>query len=485
MNTSQYTESHASSERFEDYLDYLSGGIGHAARVVPLRQYCTGLMLPLKRKSVEPMAAKMAPRRVGAVHQSMHHFVAKSPWNAVDLLKATREWALPKLVSRGKISAWIIDDTGVPKKGKHSVGVIRQYCGQIGKRESCQVAVTLSVANEVASLPVAHQLYLPEAWAQDRERRSRAGVPEEFEFQTKNQIALAQIESLLRTDVPKAPVLVDSAYGDSTALRDKLEELGLKYSVQVSHTVTVWPKGQEPLGPKPYNGRGRRAKRLRRDKKHQPSSVKALAIEKGRHRFRSVVWRAGTNGWMRSRLLRLRVRVAHRDYWRSELRPEQWLLIEWPEDEKEPTKYWLCNLPKRTTLRDLVRTAKLRWRIERDYQELEDEIGLGHYEGRGWLGYHHHAALSIAAYAFLAAERCLFPPEEPDARPVLETPPLPADFRPRGAPNPAGTPQSDLHRHRKAKAHRRLGRSASSLSMLPASTQIQCEEHNISLFLTQ
>ena len=337
----------------------------------------------------------------------------------------------------------------------------KQYCGQLGKTENCQVAVSLSVANQSASLPIAYRLFLPEVWAQDMARRRTAGVPDEVVFQKKADIALAQIRAAVNAGVPKGVVDADAGYGNDTDFRDEITALGLRYAVGVQPTTSVWRKGTGPLPAAPYSGRGQPPKLLRRDAEHQPVSVKAVALSLPEGSFRKVTWREGTKGAQDSRFAAVRIRPAHRDYQRTEPRPEEWLLIEWPEGEPEPTKYWLSTLPKRTSVKKLVETAKLRWRIERDDQELKDEIGLGHYEGRGWRGFHHHATLSIAAYAFLVAERGLFSPSGVGGRPRLEGARLPRGFRPRGAPDPPRATQPDLD-HEYAGAHHRRARQASS-----------------------
>src|SRR5690242_21260928 len=230
-----------SEVRFQAYLSALSEVIGHADRIDPLRRYCTGLLLPGERKSVEPMAAKLDPLQVPATHQSLHHFVAKAPWSDAAVLAAVREQVLPALTRHGPITAWILDDTGVPKKGTHSVGVARQYCGQLGKQDNCQVAVTLSVANDAASLPIAYRLYLPEPWASDRARRRRAGVPEELGFLPKPEIALEQVTAAVEQGVPVGVVLADAAYGNDSKFRQGLEALGLQYVLGIQSTTTVGP----------------------------------------------------------------------------------------------------------------------------------------------------------------------------------------------------------------------------------------------------
>lgn len=424
-------------ERLSAYLDEITAVLRHASRAASARAYCTGLLLPGERKSIEPMAARIEPGRVQARHQSLHHVVAKAEWDDAAVLRAVRAQVLPAIERHGPIAYWIIDDTGFPKKGRHSVGVARQYCGQLGKQDNCQVAVSLSVANDQASLPVACQLYLPETWAEDPARRTRAGVPEEITFETKTAIALAQIRQAREDGVPTGVVLGDAAYGNETDFRVGVCDLALNYVLGVQSSTTVWAPGTAPLPPPAYTGRGRPPSLLRRSPEHQPVSLKNLTLGLPARSWRTVTWRDGSQAPLASRFAALRVRPAHRDIWRSEPWPEEWLLIEWPKGESEPTGYWLSNLSPATTLKQLVHTAKARWIIERDYQELKQEIGLGHYEGRGWRGFHHHASLCVAAYGFLVAERCLFPPQRRFTPKRIQAPALPQAFQPRGAPDPA------------------------------------------------
>src|SRR3954469_25414628 len=414
-------------ERFDDYVERLGDVLGHADRRAPLRAYTTGLLLPGERKSVEPMAARVDPGRVGAAHQSLHHFVAKAAWDDAALLAAVRAHALPALLERGPIRAWLVDDTGLPKKGKLSVGVARQYCGQLGKRDDCQVAVTLSVAAEQASLPIAYRLYLPEAWASDPGRRALAGVPGGVEFRAKPAIALEQIGQALAAGVPTGVVVTDAGYGSDTDFRDGATALGLAYVAGILGTTTLWPPGTGPLPAGPRSGRGRPPKRLRRDPEHQPLAAERLAAGLPAGAWQAVTWREGTAGPLGSRFAAVRGRAAHDDFGLSEPRAEEWLLAEWPEGEDEPTDYWLSTLPETATLEELVAAARLRWRIERDFEELKQELGLGHFEGRGWRGFHHHASLCVAAYGFLVAERCRFSPPAGDPGPPA--PERPADYR--------------------------------------------------------
>ncbi|BCH18943.1 DDE transposase [Mesorhizobium sp. L-2-11] len=360
-----------SESRFAAYVETLASVLGHADRVAPLKAYCTGLLLPRERKSVEPMAARVEPGRVQAAHQSLHHFVAKADWSDDAVLSRVREQVLPALERQGQIRAWIVDDTGFPKKGKHSVGVARQYCGQLGKQDNCQVAVSLSVATEQASLPIAYQLYLPESWANDPDRRAKTGVPENVVFRTKPEIALAQIRAALEAGVSRGVVLADAGYGNDTAFRTGLTKVGLTYVVGVQSSIRLWSLGTQPLPPKPWSGRGRPPSRVRRQAEHAPVSAKELAQALPEDAWHMVTWREGSKASLASRFAAVRVRPAHRDYWRSIPHAEEWFLIEWPDGEVEPTKYWLSTLPGKTRLADLVDQAKMRWRIERDYQELK------------------------------------------------------------------------------------------------------------------
>jgi len=425
----------SASERFDQYMAHLSRALGHADRHAGLKGYCTGLMLPLSRKSVEPMAARMDPLHASARHQALHHFVAKAQWSDAQVLRRVCQWVMPHMdFSRG--GWWIIDDTGFPKKGVHSVGVARQYCGLLGKQDNCQVAVSVSLACDQGSIPVAWQLYLPQDWAQDAERRKRTGVPESVRFATKTQIALQQLRTLLSEGAPRHCVLADAGYGVDTAFRQALSDMGLHYAVGVTSAVVVWPPGVEPLPPQTYSGKGRPPVMPRRTAQLQPISVKALALSLPAQAFQTISWREGTNAPLTGRFAAVRVRHAGGNAGKARLRPQEWLLIEWPVEQAEPVKYILSTLPESTPLNDLVDSAYQRWRIERDYQDLKQDFGLGHYEGRGWRGFHHHASLSIAAYAFLMSERLIADKPAGGKKNFIErqVPAVPQDYIPRGRP---------------------------------------------------
>jgi SRSO17 transposase len=333
----------------------------------------------------------------------------------------------------GPVTAWIVDETSFVKKGTHSVGVARQYCGRLGKKENCPVAVSLSVATATGSLPIDWRLYLTEEWAGDPERRKETEVPHQVQFQTKPQIALAQIQRAVEERVSPGVVLADEVYGSNREFREGVADLKLNYSLAVRCTTTVWALERQPLPPKPWKGKGPQPTRMRRDETHQPITVKQLAQELQEKAWREVAWREGSKERLHSRFAALRVRPAYGDDRKGGLQPEQGLLIEWPAGTDEPSGYWLARLPAKLSLKRLVAISKHRWVIERDYEELKQELGLGHYEGRNWRGFHHHGTLCIAAYGFLIAERSRFSPSAHVGHLELRADRIPAQFRPRGA----------------------------------------------------
>jgi SRSO17 transposase len=464
-------ESDASRLKFEAYVDELARVIGHADRIIPLHDYCTGLLLPGERKSVEPMAALAAPARTAPKHQSLLHFVAIAPWSDEVVLAKVRQMVLPKIEALGPIEVSIVDDTGFPKKGKHSVGVARQYCGQLGKQDNCQAVVSLSIANRHASLPVAHRLYLPEVWANDPDRRSKAKIPDDIIFKTKPQIALGQLRAAHAAGIPLGTVLADSGYGYDSQFRAGLTQLGVLYAVGIQSNVLVWQADailavQGADAPKPSRPR-RRAQQM---------SVKELALSQPAEAWRMISWRENGDAFT-SRFVRLRVRPASR----AEQPAEEWLLIEWPADEDEPTKYWLSTLPADTSFEALVDCAKLRWRIERDYQDLKQELGLGHYEGRGWRGLHHHMTLCFAAYGFLIAERATFPPSRSRHHGKPTTVDISPGQRSEDAATAARAACSELPRHAETAAYSRFGQASAALPVLRRRTR----DRSTTQFMTQ
>jgi SRSO17 transposase len=423
-----------------------------------MRDYCTGLLLPLERKSVEPLAAATSPSQVSAQHQCLMHFVSQSGWSDAGVLGKVSELVLPVMEAHGPIEAWIIDDTGFRKKGRHSVGVARQYLGELGKQDNCQVAVSLSLANAWASLPVAFDLYLPKDWAEDFGRRKTVGVPEEVAFATKPEIALEQIRQALAAGLPRGVVLMDAGYGHDGRLRAGVSALGLAYVAGVQGNAVVFDPDAEIEADRPAPKRGRRAE-------PEVISAKALALGLPAGAWRQVDWREGSNEPLSGRFARLRLYPAHQRQ-KGQALQEEWLLIEWPDGEAEPTKYWLSSLPADIGFERLVELTKLRWRIERDYQDLKQELGLDHFEGRSWRGFHHHASLCIAAYGFLISERETIPPSGPHSPRTGAPTGLPDSYRPRGAADPARTAHPQLDRHPATKARRGPGQTPAPMSVL-------------------
>jgi SRSO17 transposase len=393
----------------DEYLSSMTDDMGRPERRRAMGWYVTGLLLDGDRKSIEPMASRLVDDRaeIEAMRQRLQECVSISAWSATEMLDRVARKLDAELPG---VEALVVDDTGHPKKGKHSVGVARQYSGTQGRVDNCQVAVSLHLAGEGVSGCVAYDLYLPKEWASDLERRRRAGVPDEVEFRPKWQMSLDQIDRALEAGVRKHVVLADKGYGEITDFRDALTARGLRYVVGVDGAPIVWPPESDPkLVPRTAT-KGRPPTRYQ-DVAHPPVTIAKLAL---RLKYRRVSWREGTRGWQTSRFGVARVRTAHRHYFGRPPSEEQWLLVGWPADSEAPTRYWLSTLPATTSIGALVRLAKLRWRVERDYQEMKQEVGLDHFEGRSWRGFHHHAALCAVAHGFLALRRALFPPEEGD-----------------------------------------------------------------------
>ena len=390
-----------------EFIDKLTADLGRPERRDALRLYMTGLLLDGERKSIQPLAARLVDSEVEieGMRQRLQQAVVVADWD--DGIVRSR---LAKLVDKEMpgLEAIVFDDTGFPKKGDRSVGVARQYSGTLGRTDNCQVATSVHLAGEKGSICVGMQLYLPEEWTNDVERLRAAGVPETIQFKRKWEIAIDLLDRALGVGVRQRLALADAGYGDAVAFRDALRERGLQYIVGVTSTHSVWPPGATPRKPK-QGANGRPPTRFV-DPKYEPISIQSLAESLPRSAFRRVSWREGSRGRQSSKFACLRVRPAEQHTKGRPPDEEHWLICEWPEGEASPTKFHLSSLPTSTSLRELVRLMKLRWRVERDYQELKGEIGLDHFEGRTWRGFHHHATLCSAAHAFLALRRALFPP---------------------------------------------------------------------------
>ena len=380
-------------KRLEQFLKDLLEPLGRSERRHWGAVYIRGLLLNGERKSIEPLADRSDEGNVQALQQ----FVGQSPWDWMPLWERLGKRMTAELEPD---PVWVIDDTGFPKQGKHSVGVERQYSGTLGKVGNCQVAVSLHHVGEQGSTVLDWRMYLPESWTKDGKRREEAGIPKEVVFKTKWQLSLDMIDQVRAWGLANRIVVADAGYGDTTEFRDELEARQLPYVVGISSTTGVWSKPPQAQVPR-YHGRGAPATRYAYGKQRPTSAQDAAVQAKGWKRIR---WRQGTKGWLESRFVAFRVQPSHGFVRGQPPHKEVWLLIEWPESEKEPTKYFLCDLPTSYTLRRLVRLAKCRWKIEQDYQQLKEELGLDHYEGRSWIGWHHHTTLVMLAHAFLTLE---------------------------------------------------------------------------------
>jgi len=407
------------------YVEYLTSEMGRPERRAAMGDYLKGLLLEGERKSVVPMAARMVEDAsdLEGLRQRLQRCV-KSSWEDEELYRRIATKLQAELPG---IEAFVLDDTGFAKKGVYSVGVARQYSGTLGRTDNCQVAVSLHLAGEQGSGCIGLRLYLPESWTDDHKRCGAAGVPEDLGYEPKWKLALGLIDQALGWDVRPPVTLADSGYGDTTEFRNGLTERGLIYNVAVKGTTVVWRPGVVPQAPKNRPGKLGRPRTRPEMGSEQPVRIATLAMELGKKAYRKVSWREGSRGRLGSYFAAVRIRCAHGHAKGAAPGKEQWLLCEWPENEKSPTKFYLSTQSVSCSLKTLVRTAHLRWRVERDYQDMKQEVGLDSYEGRTWRGFHHHAALCAAAHAFLALRRALFPPEHGAVDATDGTPPSSAD----------------------------------------------------------
>ena len=386
--------------RLEHFLEDLVSPMGRSERRHWAKRYVEGLLLDGERKSIEPIAT-----RTGADVQALRQFVGQSPWDVA----LVQEQLARKLGRRfPALQAWLIDETSFPKAGSESVGVARQYCGALGKTANCQVAVSLHLCTPRLSCPVAWRLYLPREWAEDPERREKVKIPKEVNYRSKNGLALELIEELGRWNVPKAPIVADSAYGNEFIFREALRQQGLLYVLAVEPTAKVWISDPNLIPVRESKPIGRPRRYVAPEDLPKAKTLLEAARELPASAWKSVTWREGSKGPMRSRFALVPVWASHRACVQRHFeRVREWLLIEWPREEDAPTKYWMGHFGEepRPTLQEIVTLAHARWRVELDYRELKEELGLDHFEGRHWLGFHHHVTLVSMAYAFLRFEQ--------------------------------------------------------------------------------
>ena len=386
----------ALGRRLEEFLyDKIGSHLGRREQKESFALYAYGIVGDGERKSVEPIAARATcdAEECERMQARLLCFLRDSPWDDRSVRREAARHAVNALQEQEPVSTWIIDDTGFPKQGKHSVGVQRQYSGTLGKIGNCQIGVSLTIATRREHVPIDFALYMPKSWTDDVARREKSKVPADLVFKTKPELALVLIARAIEDKIPGEIVLVDAAYGNSSEFRNSVRAHGLDLGVAVQANTKVWPL--DKLG-----------------RRHgEPVSVRDLGVKLGRRAFRQLTWRVGTGGKLWSRFTFRRVKVAHDDGTEAQDREPLWLVIEWPDGESKPTKFALTTLPRRLSKKEIVRIIKERWRTERAYEELKGELGLDHFEGRSFPGWHHHVSVVLCCYAFIVSERVRrFPP---------------------------------------------------------------------------
>ena len=386
----------AGVKRLNGFFERIGIILGNDERRASFATYAMGILSDAERKSAEPLAARAcaSPTRADAEHQRLLHFLVDSKWSDREIRREAARYGLDAMTTQEPVEAWILDDTGFLKQGKHSVGVQRQYTGSAGKVTNCQVGVSLTVATRTEQLPIDFELYLPDTWTDDPARRKEGRIPDEVTFKTKPQLGLQMVESAIKAGVPRAPLLADAGYGSSKVFRYRLRELGVDYSVGVNSTskARLLSTSGRPIG--------------------KPQSLRTIALPlEARGAFRRSTWRQGTKGPLTARFVRREIEISDDE--------TATLLVEWRDREPEPANYFFISIsgPKKST-KQLVRLVMQRWRIERTYQDLKGELGLDHYEGRRFPGWHHHISVVLCCYSFVIAEKSRhFSPSTSGARP--------------------------------------------------------------------
>jgi SRSO17 transposase len=385
----------AAKSRLDGYFSKIGSHLPRIEQRESFATYAFGLLGEGERKNVEAIAARAfgEPEATERAHDRLLHFVRDSPWSDHDVRREATRYVVDVMTTRDPCIVWIIDDTGFLKQGTHSVGVQRQYTGSAGKVTNCQIGVSLCVANRVEHVPIDFELYLPNSWLDDKPRRDKARIPADREFKTKPELALEMIGRAIDDGIVGDIVLADAAYGTSTSFREGLRAHGLDFAVAITASTGVWLLDAA-------------------ERRHgAPIGVQALGIDLGQGAFRRVTWRTGTRGKLASRFCFRRVKVAHDDGTEPKDREPLWLVTEWPRGEAKPTKFALTTLPRRMSKKQIIRILKERWRTEQAYEELKGELGLDHFEGRSFTGWHHHITVVLCCYAFIVAERMRhFPP---------------------------------------------------------------------------
>ena len=368
------------------FLEPVIGELGRIERRTAAMRYVHGLLMPGQRKSIEPMA-----QRLGVDAQSLQQFVSASPWDDRAIWKAIRREVIPQLEP---IEAWVVDETGWVKQGQHSVGVSHQYCGAVGKQANCQVSVEVVVSDGEVAAPVAGRLYLPERWTEDADRCARAGVPTGTGFATKPMLAAELIREALADGVAAAPVLGDAAYGDNAEFRGALLDLDLEFFLQVDANKHKGWSFEVPT----------KVKWVRRhptDEAPASQTLAQIAAELPVHAWQTAQWRTAANQVGTTRLAWCEVWLQHALRKAGGELERLWLVVDWPEGSAEPYHCYLAHFHRPPTKARCLKLSRSRWHIEQYFQRSKDDLGLDHFEGRSWMGFHHHLVLSALAYLFI------------------------------------------------------------------------------------
>lgn len=386
----EYTMDQAAARRLDEYFQCIGDVLGDPRRRASFATYAMGILGEGERKSMEPIAARATadPGAVDAAHQRLGHFIGNGVWDDQEVRRVSAQYALGAMLERESIAAWILDDTGFLKQGRHSVGVQRQYTGSAGKITNCQIGVSLSLASESRHLPVDFELYLPKLWTDDPARRAEAKIPDEVVFRTKPELGLDMVRRGLAAGLPPAIVLGDTAYGTNSTFRMALRSMDLHYALAVDSTTKCWVIDS-----------------LQR-RRGEPLTVKQWAMRRGKKGFRRTTWREGTSERLSARFAFQRVVPFHDDGIDPAQREVVWLVMEWEDGKDAPSKFYFASLPPTLSHKRLVRILKMRWRTERVYEDLKGELGLDHFEGRSFRGWHHHVSVVLCCYAFVLSEGC-------------------------------------------------------------------------------
>jgi SRSO17 transposase len=374
--------------QFARFMTPVVASLGRSERRRAAMHYVEGLLMPGQRKSIEPMAA-----RLGIDAQSLQQLVSSSPWSDEALWRALRQEVIPHLEP---LEAWVVDESGWLKQGRHSVGVSHQYCGAVGKQANCQVSVEVVVSDGGVAAPIAGRLYLPQNWAEDGKRRAEVGVPAEVQFQTKPELPLALLRQAQADGVPPAPILGDSVYGDSPDFREGVRQLGMEFMLQVTPTHKAWTQAVPT--------QRKRTRHYAVETVPPAQTLTAIMLGLPPQQWKNCSWKAADGQTRRTRLAWCEVHLQHRLRQGKEELEKVWLVVDWPNGDKEPYHYYLAHFHRPPGRARCLKLSRSRWHVEQYFQRSKDDLGLDHFEGRSWRGFHHHLVLSALAYLFILTQ---------------------------------------------------------------------------------